>query len=625
MNAFQDLSRRELGRFGVVQTGSNRNVVQHILESPLISSELRNIIISVICRSNLIEIRFIFYNMMYFKSIESKIPEIISIINTVLVPGLLITRVVNGTTTIYLSNILSAEHFTEEVLSKNLGSLLSAGKLQFERILMTLTRAKNEGIKIEEAVAKYFVDENYFRIYSEKKIQESIEREHKKIGSESNDESSDSEDDPYEEDSYDSDEELCEKTVKLDQDRVKALIKVPKISNKLDKDYFFNEATLEYHYNPANNLGNRLKNYKPVPSFEKSLLDYLKILYEEGYEFSALPVNFIMVEIHNSQIYDFSMAMHFYKRSSTPSSKEKIESYMTSRKEDLCKLIAESSSKDYILKYNMEETFSIDSFEFKDLDKIELGKGGFSTVYANKLHNREVAIKIPNKRKEDNTEAEERVFKEFHIIKSLSHRYIIKVLGVVRYQKMHCLVLEHVNSKSLVHSTTMLNRKEKLCILEKVAMGIGYVHSQNLCHYDIKPSNILLQGITPKIIDFGLAVVHKTPFPKSGFTTEYADPKQFSNADPGSPADIWAFGMTMYNFLTQRRPYYYIDQEEMKKDPRKFYQKIHEQQRRPQFTQQFSAKYRQEEEIMRSCWVSEFNKRIDAKNIISKLENLIKV
>ena len=155
MNAFQDLSRRELGRFGVVQTGSNRNVVQHILESPLISSELRNIIISVICRSNLIEIRFIFYNMMYFKSIESKIPEIISIINTVLVPGLLITRVVNGTTTIYLSNILSAEHFTEEVLSKNLGSLLSAGKLQFERILMTLTRAKNEGSKIEEAVANH--------------------------------------------------------------------------------------------------------------------------------------------------------------------------------------------------------------------------------------------------------------------------------------------------------------------------------------------------------------------------------------------------------------------------------------------------------------------------------------
>ena len=619
MQSGKDIIIAELGKLGKVGIKYPKYCAGYYSHSQLISSELRHIEIVVIERNtDFIEIRFNLYNNVYFRAMDrNKIIEILSVINTGLAVGILKYHKNNY---IYCSNTINIEILRDDILSKHLGSLLSAGLSQFEKILMVLTGAKNENITIAEAVARYFTDDNYFKNTPEKKIQGVADKGHSSTKAYSDEESFDSEDDFYPEDS-DSDEEINEKIIKLDQDRLKVLIEDPEISEKLDKDFFFNESSSEYYYYRANTLGNRLKNYQPGPNFERSLLIFLQILYQKGLKFPKLPANCIMVEIHDSQIQDFTMAMHFYKKLQKLTPKSRLDSYMRSMKEDLSKLYAESYSKEYIFKYKAEESISIDAFQFKDLDNDDRknGSGGFSAVYTNTFHNRAVVIKIP---KETDRESKERVYREFQLTKSLTHKYIIKVLGITRYNNKECLVMEYVPGRSLRY-TSGLNHGEKLKILEKVARAIEYLHSQNVCHYDIKPHNILMQESNPKIIDFGLAVVHKSPSARSGFTTEYADPRQYFHIDPGYPADIWAFGMTMYYLLIQKSPYYFIDPEEKKKERRMFFLKIQNQMLRPRFSQEFSNDYQQEEELMRCCWNSDFDRRIKASTVVDKLNKLL--
>ncbi len=112
-------------------------------------------------------------------------------------------------------------------------------------------------------------------------------------------------------------------------------------------------------------------------------------------------------------------------------------------------------------------------------------------------------------------------------------------------------------------SRTDPNREKKICnLFFPVLDALKYLHAIDICHLDIKPSNIMVQnGNNVRLMDLGIAQTGK-PF-DSGVTMgtpQYAAPEQFSNSTNGSNelkpyTDVYQAGVTLYELITGANPF----------------------------------------------------------------------
>jgi serine/threonine-protein kinase len=101
-----------------------------------------------------------------------------------------------------------------------------------------------------------------------------------------------------------------------------------------------------------------------------------------------------------------------------------------------------------------------------------------------------------------------------------------------------------------------------LKIAVQVCEGLHAAHEKGIIHRDIKPPNILVgDDDVTKIVDFGLASVGSSAgsrLTKSGIlvgTPEYISPEQITGADVDGRADIYSFGVVMYEMLSGKQPF----------------------------------------------------------------------
>src|SRR5499427_1718330 len=210
----------------------------------------------------------------------------------------------------------------------------------------------------------------------------------------------------------------------------------------------------------------------------------------------------------------------------------------------------------------------------------KLGEGGMGAVYRatdTKL-GRDVAIKVLPDSFANDHERLARFTREAQVLGSLNHPNIAAIYGV----EDRALILELVEGPTLadrlVHGAIPL--EEALPIARQIAEGMEFAHERGIIHRDLKPSNIKIRDDgTVKLLDFGLAKAF-SPDDASGSaelmnsptltgratqlgvilgTAAYMSPEQARGKTVDRRADIWAFGVVVYEMLTGKRGYHAED------------------------------------------------------------------
>ena len=280
----------------------------------------------------------------------------------------------------------------------------------------------------------------------------------------------------------------------------------------------------------------------------------------------------------------------------------------------------------------MQEIDYISPNRFKKTNLLDpediIGKGGFGDIFRNVMDGSlEVALKSIKPERASKKPSRDYLSAEFQLLQTCTHRNIVRVYGYTKYQSHTLLVLEHCSlgglHKYLPNKTIAL--KERLRIMQEVADGLLLIHSKSICHFDIKPQNILLTAeVVPKICDFGLSQVYLPGHPckKVGCTMLYAAPEQVGKRSPGPPADIWAFGILLYYVIFNQHPFEYIKQKfaRTEEDRKKLYDEIAERHRKPLFTREFEKNNPRLVHLIRTCLNYDPSQRPTIMEVISKLE-----
>jgi eukaryotic-like serine/threonine-protein kinase len=200
-----------------------------------------------------------------------------------------------------------------------------------------------------------------------------------------------------------------------------------------------------------------------------------------------------------------------------------------------------------------------------------IGAGGMGEVYKardSKLE-RDVAIKVLPAALARDPERLARFEREAKVLASLNHPNIAQIYGIEESDTGRALVMELVLGHTLKGPLPL---NETLDIARQVAEALEAAHDKGIVHRDLKPANIM---ITPagvvKVFDFGLAAV-KQPSPASGDpndsptltmgatqagmilgTAGYMSPEQAAGQFVDKRADIWSFGVVVWELFTGQR------------------------------------------------------------------------
>ncbi|MGD8628929.1 MAG: serine/threonine-protein kinase, partial [bacterium] len=194
----------------------------------------------------------------------------------------------------------------------------------------------------------------------------------------------------------------------------------------------------------------------------------------------------------------------------------------------------------------------------------KLGAGGMGEVYLadDTRLNRKVALKFLLPQYTSDEEIKARFIREAQAAASLSHPAIITVHEVSEFEGRPFMAMEYVEGKSLreVIDEKPASFMTILDLAMQIGEGLGRAHEAGIIHRDIKPQNILIgPDGRPKITDFGLAKVKDSPELTRAGTTfgtiAYMSPEQARGLEVDRRADIFSFGVVLYELITGRRPF----------------------------------------------------------------------
>ena len=189
--------------------------------------------------------------------------------------------------------------------------------------------------------------------------------------------------------------------------------------------------------------------------------------------------------------------------------------------------------------------------------------GGMSHVYraTDSVIGRTVAVKILTEQGCADPEAKARFLQEARMAGNIQHDNIINIYDFGEEAGRPFMVMEYLVGQDLrdaIKNGQTGDFDNKLRIGIQIARALEYTHSKRIIHRDIKPENIHLDANgRAKLMDFGIAKAEGMSMTKAGFalgTPYYMAPEQVLGEHVGEPADVYAFGILMFELLTGVKP-----------------------------------------------------------------------
>jgi Tol biopolymer transport system component len=182
---------------------------------------------------------------------------------------------------------------------------------------------------------------------------------------------------------------------------------------------------------------------------------------------------------------------------------------------------------------------------------------------------REVAIKVLHAHLAESAEGRQRLAREARAISSLQHPNICALHDIGTENGVDYLVMELLEGETLAQRLLRgpLPMRQFFPIAIALADALDKAHRRGLVHRDLKPSNIMLTGLGPKVLDFGLAkrIVHQGEVGESTDsvssqgamvgTYRYMSPEQIEGREADARSDIFAFGAVLYEMASGRRAF----------------------------------------------------------------------
>jgi Tol biopolymer transport system component len=237
----------------------------------------------------------------------------------------------------------------------------------------------------------------------------------------------------------------------------------------------------------------------------------------------------------------------------------------------------------------------------------QLGAGGMGEVYRAKDSKlkREVALKVLPADVANDRERMARFQREAEVLASLNHPNIAQIYGIEEgpakaghhigtgdaghhvgadgasgFSRTTALVMELVEGEDLAERLKRgpIPIDEALPIAKQIAEALEAAHEQGIIHRDLKPANVKVRPDgTVKVLDFGLAKALSQDSKTSGpqdlaqsptitspamtmrgmilGTAAYMAPEQAKGKAVDKRADIWAFGVVLFEMLTGTRAF----------------------------------------------------------------------
>src|SRR5438094_732721 len=207
---------------------------------------------------------------------------------------------------------------------------------------------------------------------------------------------------------------------------------------------------------------------------------------------------------------------------------------------------------------------------------VELGAGAMAITYRARdtVLNSEVALKVIDRKVEQNPGARSRFLREARAAANIHHPNVAQVTYYGEQDGECFYAMELVKGETLearVRRDRPMPHALALEVIEQAARSVAVAEVCGMVHRDIKPSNLMLESdaseaLVVKVIDYGVAKVMglqaepAAEQTQAGFigTPAFASPEQFAGAEQSpidTRSDIYSLGVTLWYLLSGRTPF----------------------------------------------------------------------
>ena len=203
-----------------------------------------------------------------------------------------------------------------------------------------------------------------------------------------------------------------------------------------------------------------------------------------------------------------------------------------------------------------------------------IGSGGMAIIYKARdpSHNRLVALKLLTAHLLNDERARFRFAREVENISDLDHPNVVHLYDHGEVNQIPYMALEYIEGIPLsnyLRAHAPMSLEAALPLISDIAEALDYLHSRELVHRDVKPSNIMLEMLEGEngpvnravIMDFGVAKSTTGDYTRLTFagllgSFEFIAPEQIeSAANVDRRADVYSLGVSVYQMLTGALPF----------------------------------------------------------------------